>query len=177
MRFSPFPFLVSDRLLLRPLSEMDKESIFFLRSDTSVNEFIDRKKPKNIEDAVKFIRDIKSKVDNGESVYWGISLKDESELIGTICLWNFSSDNNSAEIGYELNPLFHNQGLMSEAISCVIKYGFEQLELTTLEAFTNFKNVRSIRLLEKNGFILLPERMDEDYPFNVIYELRNTIEK
>src|SRR4051812_35270948 len=101
MRFSPFPILNSDRLILRPLSEMDKEAIFFLRSDKTVNEFIDRKKPASLDEALMFIKDINARVDKGESIYWAISLKDKPELIGTICLWNFSTDNKVAEIGYE----------------------------------------------------------------------------
>ena len=175
MRFSPFPFFNSDRLSLRPLSEMDKEAIFFLRSDKTVNEFIDRKKPENLNDALKFIEDINVRISRGESIFWAISLKGKEELIGTVCLWNFSADNQVAELGYEMNPLFHKQGLMTEAINCVIKYGFERLELKAMEAFTNKNNLRSIRLLEKSGFTFLPNRVDEDYPLNIVFELTNSV--
>ena len=175
MKFSPFPFLDSHRLALRPLSEMDKEAIFFLRSDKIVNEFIDRKKPENFNDALKFIEDINVRINRGESIFWAISLRGKDELIGTICLWNFSADNEVAELGYEMNPLFQKQGLMTEAINCVIKYGFERLELKAMEAFTNKNNLRSIRLLKKNGFTFLPNRVDEDYPLNIIFELTNTV--
>ena len=174
MKFSPFPFLISDRLSLRPLSEMDKEAIFLLRSDKIVNEFIDRKKPENLNDALKFIKDINVRISRGESIFWAISLRGKDELIGTICLWNFSDDNQVAELGYEMNPLFQKQGLMTEAINCVIKYGFERLKLKAIEAFTNKNNLRSIRLLKKNRFTFLPNRLDEDYPLNIIFELTNT---
>jgi ribosomal-protein-alanine N-acetyltransferase len=128
-----------------------------------------------LNDALKFIEDINVRINQGESIYWAISLRGKDELIGTICLWNFSADNRVSELGYEMNPLFQKQGLMTEAINCVIKYSFERLELKAMEAFTNKNNLRSIRLLKKNGFILLPDRVDEDYPLNIIFELTNTV--
>ncbi len=176
MNFSPFPLLESERLLLRSLSENDKEAVFFLRTDKTVNKFIDRNKPTNTEKALDFIKDIQARVDRGESIYWAISLKDKPELIGTICLHNFSVEDNNAELGYEMNPAFHKQGLMTEALNCVKAYAFEQIGLKSLEAFTQKNNADSVRLLEKHGFTLMAGRVDEDYPLNIIFELKKVDE-
>jgi [ribosomal protein S5]-alanine N-acetyltransferase len=177
MNFSPFPRMNGNRVLLRRLSESDKEAIFFLRTDEVVNEFLYRKKPANLEEAIQFINSIEVRINEGQSIFWAISLKNEPELIGTICLWNFSADNKVAELGYEMNPLFHKRGLMTEAINCVIDYGFKSLKLNAIEAFTNKNNLRSIRLLQRIGFVLLPERVDEDFPLNLIFKIVNPNEK
>ncbi|WP_407557462.1 GNAT family N-acetyltransferase [Winogradskyella sp. 4-2091] len=105
------------------------------------------------------------------SIVWGITLKDKSELIGTICLWNFSVDKKVAEVGYDLNPKFHNKGIMTEALNLVLDFGFNQLKLQKIEAFTDTKNENSKRLLTKNGFILNPSRKDVDNESNLIYEI------
>ncbi|WP_435523251.1 hypothetical protein [Chryseobacterium indoltheticum] len=47
---------------------------------------------------MSFILTIKQRVENKETIFWGISLKDQPELIGTICLWNFSEDRKKAEV-------------------------------------------------------------------------------
>ena len=93
----PFPTLSTPRLLLRQLAETDDAAIFLLRSDDRVNKFLDRPKPNSMEEASAFIKKINDAITNNKSFYWAITLKDEPGLIGTICIWNISTDRKSAE--------------------------------------------------------------------------------
>lgn len=176
MRFTPFPTLESHRIFLRRIRELDLNEILFLRSDKTVNTYIERsedRKTKNLADALKFIKELDDCIETETSIAWGISLKNNPKLIGSICLWNFSKNHKVAEVGYDLNPEFHNKGLMSEALKAVVAFGFYKLHLDKIEAFTHTDNKRSKNLLEKNGFILNKNRRDADNPFNIIYELEN----
>jgi ribosomal-protein-alanine N-acetyltransferase len=152
LNFTPFPDLKTERLHLRQLKKEDANEIFVLRSDESVNEFIDRQKAKTIEDALQHIDKVNSGINNNESILWAITLKDDPVLIGTICLWNIVKEKDCAEIGYELLPQFQGMGIMQEALSKVLAYGFENLKFKTIEAWLNTDNLRSIKLLEKNNF-------------------------
>ena len=116
LNFTPFPRLTTQRLLLRKLTIKDAKEIMILRSDEQVNKFLDRPKSGNITDAEKFIEKINNGIDNNQSIYWVITLTNSDALIGTICLWNISSESDNAEIGYELHPDFQGKGLMQEAI-------------------------------------------------------------
>lgn len=158
--FTPFPTLTTDHLILRRLTMDDAEAIAILRSNKKVNEFIDRKSNTNNEEAKQFIDKIEKAVANNESVYWAISLKTINPLIGTICLWNISHKNNSAEIGYELHPDFQGKGFMQEAIAAVIQWGFEKMNLTTIIGLVKPQNKKSIRVLINNHF-----RIDSKYEF------------
>jgi [ribosomal protein S5]-alanine N-acetyltransferase len=149
---SSFPKLVTERLLLRQLTPDDAEDIFLLRSDETVNKYLDRPKAATLEEAQQFIGRINSAIYNQQSFFWAISLHGHERLIGTICLWNFSPGKDKAEIGYELLPAYHAKGIMQEALSMVVEFAFQILELTTIEAWTVHQNVPSIRLLERNGF-------------------------
>jgi ribosomal-protein-alanine N-acetyltransferase len=82
-----------------------------------------------------------------------------------------------AEIGYELKPVFQGMGFMSETIQCVADYGFGTLGLGKLEAYTHAENIRSIRLLEKNHFILEVDRKDEGNIHQIIYSLTRPSQK
>ena len=62
---------------------------------------------------------------------------------------------------------------MSEAVNCILNYGFENLNLKMIVAFTNKNNSNSIKLLQKSNFILNENRRDEKYPENLIFELNN----
>ena len=94
----------TERLLLKSIHENDVVDILKIRSNEVVNQFILRNPPKNKEDALKFISTIKENTKNNQTVYLGISYKNQPNLIGTICLWNFSEDRKTAEVGYELLP-------------------------------------------------------------------------
>jgi ribosomal-protein-alanine N-acetyltransferase len=177
MNFESFPEIKSERLLLRKIEESDAPVILYLRSDETINQFIERpehRKTKTIAQALQFITEIKENFDNNKSVIWGIIYKNEPELIGSICLWNFSENNTIAEVGYDLNPAFQNKGIMTEALRCVVKFGFNELKLDKIEAFTHYKNENSKKLLETNGFHFMENRKDQNNDSNYIYELLNS---
>ena len=166
--FQPFPSLNTPRLHMRQLLHKDARDILALRSDDAVNKYIDRPATTTIEEAKAFIERINAGIANNESLYWVICLKDENDLIGTICLWNFSADKKTAETGYELLPAFHNKGYMHEALHAVLQFARETLGLESIEAFTHADNQSSRLLLEKNGFIKDPERQDKENENNIV---------
>lgn len=161
----------TERLILRTITEYDAVEIFSIRSNLEINRFLHRIPPKNSFEALDFILNIKRKTLNKEILFFGISCRTQPQLLGTICLWNFSEDREIAELGYELLPNYHGKGLMSEAVAFILKFGFQQLNLNKIEAFTNKNNVNSISLLGKFNFILNESRKDRNYPENSIFEL------
>lgn len=59
-----------------------------------------------------------------------------------------------ARVGYHLDHECQGKGLMSEALRAVIRYAFEQLRLHRLEASVIPSNERSVRVLERAGFVV-----------------------
>ena len=149
---STFPALTTERLILRQPIERDAQQIFLLRSDTLVNRYLDRQLSGTVEEALSFIRNVNENFKNNSGLYWAISQTKDEKLIGTICLFDFSDELKKCEIGYELLPSYHGQGLMNEALKKVIEYTFQTLGLETIDAFTHKDNQRSAKLLLKLGF-------------------------
>jgi len=175
--FSLFPNLTTDRLNLRQLQFSDDETIAALRSHPLVNEFLDRPNTITPAAARQFIEKTHRNTRESTSIYWAIAPKEQDNLIGTLCLWNFSSDHYTAEIGYELHPDFQRKGIMQEAVTAAIDYGFQQLGLYTISAVLSANNLKSLRLLARNGFLpdvhLLQEIPASDlFPNIVVYALR-----
>lgn len=171
LSFHPFPILHTDRLTLRRLSSKDAASVYFLRTDPEVNRYIQRPQPKNLKEAQDFINKINTGIDQNKNIYWSITRKEEDEMIGSISLWHFSEDKITAEVGYDLNTTCHNQGYMSEALSAIILYGFNELRLGTITAYTHYANKSSINLLRKHGFNLLKDLKDPDNENNIVFSL------
>ena len=78
-----------------------------------------------------------------------------------------------AEIGYALLPGFQGKGIMQEAIEKVIEYGFISMKLKSIVADLKPANIKSIKLLERNGFIYTGKPKEEDM---VIYTLSKAIQ-
>ncbi len=168
--FNIFPELSTERLLLRQLTFDDKKAIFRLRSNKEINEFITRETPKNLNQAEGFIQTCLDEFENENRIFWAMAQEDSNHLIGTIVLHKIDLENNYAEIGYEMNPDYQDEGYMSEAMNKVLDFGITSLNLKTIEAFTHHNNEASIALLEKYLFVLQPERKDEEVEDNRIYK-------
>ena len=173
--FTHFPTMTTNRLLLRKLSENDCQEIFSLRTDRRVNKYLDRQIQKNSNEVIVFIKNINKSIDENESLYWAICLKDTNILVGTICLFNFSEENMAAEIGYELQPNYQNRGIMNESLHAVIEFSSSILKLKSINALVHRHNDSSIKLLEKNSFEIEPERDDPEKSKLVVYKLTTSL--
>ena len=72
-------------------------------------------------------------------------------MIGTCGFTSFNCPSDSAEIGYVLSPPYQGKGLATEAVRCVLAFGFEELSLHRIEAHFIEGNQASRRLMERVG--------------------------
>jgi ribosomal-protein-alanine N-acetyltransferase len=90
---------------------------------------------------------------NKSFLYFHIIRKDTAKSIGWCGYHTWYIDHNRAEIGYVLDSKDDmNQGFMTEALSEILKYGFEQMNLNRIEAFLAKTNTPSLKLVERFGF-------------------------
>ena len=153
MLFTSFPTLITPRLTLRQLTATDGQDIFALRSNPEVNQYLDRQPCENINDAITFINKINQSIEQRSALYWAITITGTGALVGTICLFDFSAEKSSCEIGYELLPQFQGRGIMAEAAGVVIDYVFNTLHINNILAYTHQDNQPSIALLMHLKFV------------------------
>jgi ribosomal-protein-alanine N-acetyltransferase len=170
MQFKDVPEIQTERVTLRILNTKDVAIVFALRSNEEVIQYIARA-PLNLAEAEIKTQELVKYIDNNEAISWIINLKGQAVQIGSICLWNFSTDRKTAEVGYDLLPEYHNKGFMNEALQRVVHFGFNILKLEAIEAFTSKHNKGSIALLEKNSFKQEEDRKDEGFLDNIIFRL------
>ena len=176
INFHPFQNIETERLLLRRLDNDDAEEVLALRGNPKIMKFIPRPLAKSKEDALEHITMIEDKIVNNTGINWGITIKGNSKIIGIIGHYRISVVNHRAEIGYMSFPEFNGKGYMSEAIKAVVTYGFDQMNLHSIEAIIDPENIASERVLQKNGFvkeahILENELWEGKYLDTVIYSL------
>jgi ribosomal-protein-alanine N-acetyltransferase len=149
--FIPFPELETSRTLLRKLRMEDVYELYLLRSNPVVMKYVGRPRPKNEAEVIPFLERVKEPGE--EAIMWGITLKGNDKVIGTICYWNIDKPNSRAETGYMMMPEHYGKGIMDEVLKAVIAYGFKNMDLHSIVAFTSPQNEASKKLLERNHFV------------------------
>lgn len=165
LSFRPFPQLTTNRLMLRKIDNTDATELLYLRSSENIMQYIDRPRAKTEEDALSYIDVINNALAANDAITWAITLKSKPDLIGTIGFWRIQKEHYRAEIGYMLKDSFQRQGIMQEAITAALRYGFDVMKLHSIEANVNPGNIASAKLLEKNNFIL-EAHFKEHFYFN-----------
>lgn len=86
------------------------------------------------------------------STLWTIVLKELNVMVGDLCFKGKPNDMGEVEIGYGIYVQFRGKGYMSEAISAITQWVFEQDGVGAVIAETDSENISSHRVLEKCGF-------------------------
>ena len=152
--FKKFPELRTKRLILREITLADTE--WYLRH-FSTEEIVRGQGypgPAGFKEArsevEKYFIDL-FKERNG--FRWGIELKGEGKLIGSLGYYKWTKPTGvQAEMGYDLDPDYWGRGIMKEAMTAVIDFGFKRMRLNRIEVLIMPANRRSARLVKGLGF-------------------------
>ena len=150
--FTHFPCLTTQRLLLRQIRPDDAEALFAIFSDEEAMQFYGHEPHRSLDETHELIGWIQAAYARRESIRWGITLRGEDRVIGSCGFHNFGAGFQRAETGYELERASWGQGIMAEALSAILTYGFTELGLHRVEAIIDIANERSKGLLLKLGF-------------------------
>ncbi len=147
--------------LTLPLEE-DVEYLLRWINDPEINKFL--RFPNRIffrKDEEEWLENIRK---NQESLkIFIIREKTSSRPLGTIGLHNVDKYNGHAELGYLLQRESWGKGHMTEAVSLVLNYGFQVLNLRKIYAYVKDGNIGSIKVLKKNGFTEIGRFKEHDY--------------
>jgi [ribosomal protein S5]-alanine N-acetyltransferase len=150
--FKTFPEFESDRLLFRKILLSDAKDILLIRSDDDVMRFMDVDRFESISDAEKLINSIEEAYKKQEGITWAIIEKQSNSFIGYFGFWRMIPEHCRAEIGYALKREYWGKGYMYETINRMVRFGFENIKLHSIEANVNPANENSKKVLERVGF-------------------------
>ena len=144
--------LETERLILRPWSFEDAESLYKYASDDRIGTIAGWNPHKSVDESRQIINDVLS----AYGVY-AVVLKETDEPVGSIGLMigkksNLNLPDNEAEIGYWIGVPYWGQGLIPEAMNELIRFAFNDLKLERLWCGYFDGNEKSKRCQEKCGF-------------------------
>ncbi len=106
----------------------------------------------NRQETIGMIDLLKGLHETGDGIRWAVTMASDGRVMGTCGYHNWKREHFRAEAGYELGKDFWGEGYMKEALSAMLKYGFEFMGLNRIEAFVTDCNERSLGVLKKLGF-------------------------
>lgn len=149
--FSVIPILKTERLILRQMRVSDAGDMYEYSRNPAVSRYLLWSPHPNIAHTRGYLNYLQTQYKAGNHYDWAIVLRDSGKMIGTCGFAKIDSENNFAELGYVLNPLFWHKGYATEAAEAVIAFGFEQLLLNRIEARYMEENTESRRVMERLG--------------------------
>ena len=136
-----FPEIRTKRLHLKQIQFSDADDLHIYLSDQEVKKYIGIPPYTKIEETYNEIKWYDKIFKTKTGIRWGISFIENPAVIGSCGFLNMSQSNVRAEIGYELNKNYWRKGIVSEALSAIIKYGFEEINLNRVEALIEPENI------------------------------------
>jgi len=158
--------LETPRLLLRPLVLSDAEALFELNKNPEVHKYLWQTPEKEIEESIKVIEYVNRQYAENNIGRFATILKETGEFIGWTGI-KFVNDHvengntNFYDYGYRLAEPFWNKGYATEATKFWLDYGFTQMNIEKMNAYTHAQNSASNHILAKAGMTFM-----EDYPDN-----------
>src|SRR5688572_5563141 len=147
------PRLETSRLVLRHPKPTDSSDLFAVFSDPEVMRYWSDLPMSTPQDADGYIAQIDAHFHDRDLFQWAAEQRTTARVIGTCTLLNVSAAHQRAEIGFALGRQHWGQGLATEIVNALLSFAFETLALHRLEADVDPRNERSLRLLERLGFL------------------------
>lgn len=165
------PELHTERLILGALALSDEDAIFAMRTTADMIVYTDSKLDDAIEETRSYIQKMNQGIAEGKWYIWAIKDCQTHQFMGSVSLWNFNEQMDTAELGYGIMPQFQKKGYMQEAIKAVMAFGYETLQLKCIEAYTEASHLASIKLLGGLGFTHIQTIEEPGYYSNRIFNM------
>jgi RimJ/RimL family protein N-acetyltransferase len=139
----------TDRLVARPASCADAPVVFEQYAcDPAVAKYMTWRPHRDVSETMEFLRRCEEVWRDGSAFPWSLWLKADGEFAGVL---EARVRGTAIDVGYALSRCRWRQGLMSEALGAVIRWGLAQPEIFRVWATCDVDNTASARLLERVG--------------------------
>jgi len=142
-----------DRLLLRPLTSRDVNALLAYRGREDVCRYVPFE-PMTREGITERLTGQWARTEltgEGQSLTLGAEVSQTGELAGDIMLFWHSEEHAGGEIGYVFNPSLGGRGYATEAVTMMLRLGFEELGMHRIIARIDERNDPSVRLARRVG--------------------------
>jgi RimJ/RimL family protein N-acetyltransferase len=155
----------TERLILRPYREDDREAFAAINADPRVGEWLGGVIDRAASDAM--VDRVNAHIAEHGFGYWAAERKADGRLVGAIGMMIAGPQGPLAagaiELAWRVSPDAQGSGLATEGAAACRDWAFANLDAPELVAITSATNVRSQAVMTKIGMVRDPSR-DFDHP-------------
>lgn len=145
------PIIESKRCILRKISIYDADDLFEYYKNEEILRYLPFSVHENLEETKRFIKNyFLRNYKSGRISHYAIVYKENNKVIGNIGFNNIRPSDKIGELGVCLNKNYWGNGIISEIVPHLIKFGFEDLGLNRITAIYFDGNLKSASVLEKS---------------------------
>jgi RimJ/RimL family protein N-acetyltransferase len=149
-----FPRLETARLVLREIIPTDAEDLFHIFSDEETMRYWSCRPYDSVDQARGLIEGVAEAAHAGVGIYWAITLRGDERLVGKCGYNEWRKAHRRGDISYIVAREQRGKGIVSEALGAMLDYGFDHMNLHSVEAGVTPGNDASTRMLQRLGFRL-----------------------
>ena len=153
MKNIQFEELNTTQLHLRKVRREDATQFFRFAGSKTVTKYMFWKPHADVGESVASIEKTLSRYAQGNCWRWGIALKETDELVGISDLLGIDETIRSSTFAYMIAEEFWGRGFATEALSAVLRFAFDRLELETVWAEHFGPNGASGAVMRKCGMV------------------------
>jgi len=162
----------TERLILRHYTEEDRGDFIALFTDAAVMKYVGDG-VLTVEQAEKFWRKLFEKLYPQGFNIWAVFTKEDSCYVGHAGIYPRQTKKDDWEFVYFLCRDAWGNGYATEVARRLVKFAFEELNLTEVFATVDDEHIASIRVLKKAGMNFQNYEFDEHGRFSV-YSIKKT---
>ncbi len=106
----------------------------------------------DLEKTIEFIKKNKKKQNDKEGYYYYLRSAASHQLIGYVCIKNIDQKIFKCELAYFIDKNFEGKGIITKAVSQVIAFCFNNLQMNKVFICTSKVNAASQQIALKHGF-------------------------
>lgn len=146
------PSLAAGRLTLRALGSNDLPDIARLILDHGDSRSWNRGAPSDHGDAAIFLESVQRGIEIGHQFQWGIALREDDRVIGTVSLYGIDHLQGRADLGFALVREQWGKRYAREAVGALVDHAFGDLQLRRIEADVDPRSSAALSTLDHLGF-------------------------
>lgn len=144
------------RLTLRPLGTEFLESAHQYSSDAENTKYMMFLPNESIDETRAFLLACESEWAKPEPAFYEFAILTDGVHIGAVSIYP-NEQKDAAELGWILNPSYHNRGYATEAARAVMDFAKAELNIHRFVAHCDTENIASRKVMEKLGFVRTAE--------------------
>lgn len=152
--FNNIPEMETERFILTAFSRDKMDAYFDILRDEEVQKYLGGAVPLFDQEPhiTNWLRNINDRLLKNKLVFtWCVVEKESGKVIGRVDLGGFIKKT-VADISYHFARTGWGRGVATEVVGKVTEFGLNNLKLKRIQGLVRVENIRSIRVLEKNGY-------------------------